>query len=386
MKKGGGRDVKALFVTSLKGGHGGLDLNMRHIIRGYLDAGTEVHVISRGKFDMGEHRSFTMKYTPANIISWLPSRYYYGAQSRIASFRAGMIARAHEAAGEAYDHIVGWNMDLCGLGFVGRAGVMTWAPNLHHSATPHSFGRKSWPALDRVEFDALYRRSRRIICIAHRTRETFGEAGVEAGKIDVIQGGVDSEKFTVADRKAHLGEENFKLLFMGKYSHRKGVVQILKAWKASECRGELILLGNASKEMETEVLENMSDNVRRIPFQKSYLDLLAGCHAQILLSEDEGMPKALLEGAAAGLATIATKNSGYPVGLAGNGFVVDRDKPGEIARAILELARNPEHCARMGWSGSEYVRGNFDWKVFRERLACWVGEFAKVGHGGEVEA
>ena len=71
----------------------------------------------------------------------------------------------------------------------------------------------------------------------------------------------------------------------------------------------------------------------------------------VLPSRFEGMPNALLEAMAAGLAVIVTDASPGPLEVVEpgvRGLVVPSDDPVALAAAMESLASDPDRCRRMG--------------------------------------
>lgn len=72
-----------------------------------------------------------------------------------------------------------------------------------------------------------------------------------------------------------------------------------------------------------------------------------------LPSLNEGMGKALVEAMYAGLPCVATRVGGVPelVGDSEVGLLVEPSSPGELGRALIELAGDPERRRQMGEAG-----------------------------------
>ncbi|MEM6462900.1 MAG: glycosyltransferase family 4 protein [Pseudomonadota bacterium] len=76
----------------------------------------------------------------------------------------------------------------------------------------------------------------------------------------------------------------------------------------------------------------------------------------------DGLPNVLLEAQSQGLACISSPISGVVelIEDGRNGLLVDPDETGALAKAIESLARDPEMRVRMGKSGADTVRSDFD--------------------------
>ena len=103
-------------------------------------------------------------------------------------------------------------------------------------------------------------------------------------------------------------------------------------------------------------------------FRSDLAQILPTCHAQILLSRNEGMAKSLLEGAACGLATIATIDCGFPLKEGNNGFLVERTDVQGVANLLNMLQENPSRCAEIGEKGRHTVVAEYSWAAFRKRF------------------
>jgi glycosyltransferase involved in cell wall biosynthesis len=90
-------------------------------------------------------------------------------------------------------------------------------------------------------------------------------------------------------------------------------------------------------------------------------EILATCDIAVLPSKMEGLPNALLEYLAAGLATVATNAGGNTeiVKDEVTGLLVPPEPPDLLAAAVLRLLRDPGLARRLGQSGKEYVRLTF---------------------------
>ena len=83
----------------------------------------------------------------------------------------------------------------------------------------------------------------------------------------------------------------------------------------------------------------------------------------VLPSRFEGMPNALLEAMAAGLAVIVTDASPGPLEVVEpgvSGLVVPSDDPIALAAAMVKLASDPVRCRRMGAAARERI-ASLDW-------------------------
>ena len=107
----------------------------------------------------------------------------------------------------------------------------------------------------------------------------------------------------------------------------------------------------------------VSDRLRWLGFRFDPERFLAEAAVFVLPSRFEGMPNALLEAMAAGLAVIVTDASPGPLEVVEpgvSGLVVPSDDPVALAAAMESLASDPERCRRMGAAARQRIAA-LDW-------------------------
>ena len=107
----------------------------------------------------------------------------------------------------------------------------------------------------------------------------------------------------------------------------------------------------------------VSDQLRCLGFRSDPERFLADAAVFVLPSRFEGMPNALLEAMAAGLAVIVTDASPGPLEVVEpgvSGLVVPSDDPDALAAAMASLASDPERCRRMGAAARARIAA-LDW-------------------------
>ena len=107
----------------------------------------------------------------------------------------------------------------------------------------------------------------------------------------------------------------------------------------------------------------VSDQMRFLGFRPDPERFLADAAVFVLPSRFEGMPNALLEAMAAGLAVIVTDASPGPLEVVEpgvSGLVVPSDDPDALAAAMALLASDPERCRRMGAAARARI-ASLDW-------------------------
>lgn len=229
-----------------------------------------------------------------------------------------------------------------------------------------------------------YRSAQNILtrCEFHR-RRLIG-LGLPAERIGVNPGGVDVPERLVA-RGPHAAK---RFLAIGRMVAKKGPIYLLQAFRlhaeqdpdalldyigdgellsavrqfvdAAGLTGRVRLHGAASNEVKDELLRTCG-----IFVQHSVTDPDTG--------DEEGLPAAIQEAMAHGMAVVGTKHSGIPEavehGVTGL-LVAERDTQG-MANALAHVSQT-EDWRRFGANGREKARRIYSWRAERERLLQYL--------------
>lgn len=209
--------------------------------------------------------------------------------------------------------------------------------------------------------------SRLLLQNGDDARLLVAEHVAEAAKIAIIRGsGVDVEAFqpgpeVPGDPVAVLAS---RMLW------DKGIGELVEAAEILKQRGvpvRVLLLGDPDPEnpasiplrrleaWDREGVVTWRSRVSGMPH------ILRNCHIAVLPSYREGLPKSLLEAAAAGLPIVATDVPGCRE-IARNGdnaMLVPAKDAGALADAIERLVRDPELRRKMGWRGRKLAEQEF---------------------------
>ena len=99
--------------------------------------------------------------------------------------------------------------------------------------------------------------------------------------------------------------------------------------------------------------------------------------------DEEGLPAAIQEAMAYGLAVVSTRHAGIPEAVVDGetGLLVDEGDVEGMAQAFVEIG---PHAARMGLAGHARAVLTDDWRWERQRLQHWLfgdGSDGKIGAG-----
>lgn len=189
-------------------------------------------------------------------------------------------------------------------------------------------------------------RADKLIALSKFVRDSYVDAGLDPGKIRVINNAVDVEKF---DRKTDYGGP-FRALFVGQISVRKGIPTLLEAWERfDDGQSELVLCGSVSADVKAVSDPNGASNVTLTGWvdpEPYYRDATVF----VLPSLSEGFAKVILEAMSTGTPVVVSENSGGAdvVEDGVEGFVVTPGDPSALVEKLQYFRDNPGEVERMG--------------------------------------
>jgi phosphatidylinositol alpha-mannosyltransferase len=200
------------------------------------------------------------------------------------------------------------------------------------------------------------------------------------GDYKVIPNGVDVDRFRRAVPLARWNDGTSNILFVGRHEPRKGLIELLKAFRilrSTGCSCRLLVVGSGPQEREArryvltrrlrgvEFLGRVSDD------EKAQLYKTADVYVSPATGR-ESFGIVLLEAMAAGTAIVCSDIHGYKgvVRRGREGLLVPPRKPKALAEAIGTLIADPELRERMGTEG-EARAAEFSW----ERVTAKVDDY-----------
>jgi len=180
------------------------------------------------------------------------------------------------------------------------------------------------------------------------------------------------------------------LLYVGRISARKGVLDLVRAFSIIQREADVILLlaGREDRSYARQVrglirelhLESRIVLLGPVP-NKEVVELMKACEVFLYASiGGEGIPRAILEAMACGKPVVATKVAGIPEAVKDGetGFLVDVGDYKAIARRTLEILRNEKLRARLGDNARKLIEKEFDYKVIIPELAKILREASEM--------
>ena len=200
--------------------------------------------------------------------------------------------------------------------------------------------------------------------------KSFDRAGL-TGKALVVHAAIDDTFF----KPPHSRESNrkFRVCYAGRVELAKGVIYLLKAWKALALKdAELVMVGDIGPEIASLIREYGLPNVL---FEghlspEALLNMYQNADLFAFPSVNEGLARVVLEAMATGLPVVATDCSGADdcVTPGVDGTVVPARDANALAKAILWHYENREATREMGRAARIKIENHFTIAQYKDRM------------------
>ncbi len=237
--------------------------------------------------------------------------------------------------------------------------------------------------LDRNELDWLHARrlselqlADRILVPSEHIAATLARLGTPRERIRVVPYAADTQRFQPLPDKLHTQECIF--LFAGGITQRKGIKDLLDAWKMVRRPGwRLQLLGPLPRDpgplkpflSEVELLGRVG--------HADVAKIMANADVFVFPSLFEGSAVVTYEALASGLPSIVTANAGSVVRDGEDGMIVPSADPDRLADAMRRLGCSAELRAMMARSARERAL-EFDWPRYHTAIAQACSEVSRT--------
>ena len=209
-----------------------------------------------------------------------------------------------------------------------------------------------------------------IVAVSEGVREELLKAGVPAGKISMIQNGIDLRKFDHASGviKNELGWSEYPLVgLVGRLSMEKGVDVFLNAAaRVLDQRPDVkfVVIGDGPDRPELDALIDglgMRGSVRMLGRRDDMAQVYASLDLMVSASRREGLPIAILEGMASRLPLIATPVGAVPTVVfhGRTGVLVPADAPAMLANEVIKLLGDDSLREQLGSAARQLVEDQF---------------------------
>jgi glycosyltransferase involved in cell wall biosynthesis len=183
--------------------------------------------------------------------------------------------------------------------------------------------------------------------------------------LTVIYNGIDPARFDdVEPTPLGLSANALVFGFVGRIERRKGVLDLAQAWHSvaeAVPNAELVIVGKGPNENDARAILGDHPRVHWLGFRTDIPAILPSFDIALVPSHWEGFGLVALEALAAGIPVIATAASSLPeiVEDGKQGLLVPSGNPDALARAMIDLANNPDERERMGDAGFKRARTDF---------------------------
>ena len=256
-------------------------------------------------------------------------------------------------------------------------GGLTTHPFLETSGTLKKFFYKiQFPIIKSIIKQAT------IITVPNEYEKNIFKEFKDENKIKIISNGINLQTLIPSEKNF---KEKFNLnynfiLFVGRFSHSKGIDILIRAIDLLKNRQELknlkfVIMGvdfGYQEKMYKMINELNIENfvtVIRNPERIDVIDAYRECEFLILPSRWELSPLVPLEGFAFKKTIISTDTDGIPYTVKNNinGLLFQQENFMELSNLILELLQNPEKRNNLGETGYQMVMDELNSKVMSKK-------------------
>lgn len=247
----------------------------------------------------------------------------------------------------------------------------------------------------------LYRRACRILVLLPLASRYIVPLGISRERIHWLPNGVDLSQYRATDTPNRSRDDCFTLMYFGGHGQANALDNLLQAMFAiqqnsSNPRIILRLIGDGP--LKPALMSHArSIGLANVCFEpsvgKSEIPKLATQADAFVISIPNlpnlyrfGVsPNKLFDYFAAGRPIIIAGEVGNnPVTESNAGFCVPPEKPNELAKAVMQMARTPAlERHRMGRNAREYVERNHEFSVLAKRMAEMLDSVVVVPGSGE---
>lgn len=223
----------------------------------------------------------------------------------------------------------------------------------------------------------ILRKLDRFVVMSQPMRQELIEFGIDPLHIEQIPTGVDASHFSLGHSL-----NSSQVVCVARLSPEKGIDTLLSAWRLvidQVPEAKLVILGDgpAREQLQKQIRELNLVGVEFMGQVQDVLPYLQRSGIFVLPSRSEGLPNALLQAMATGLACVATTVGGIPevIQQGGNGYLVAPGDPNALSERLLELLADPEKRHRMGLAARQTVETHYTMDAMVERyLQCYQSD------------
>jgi glycosyltransferase involved in cell wall biosynthesis len=236
-----------------------------------------------------------------------------------------------------------------------------------------------------------FRGARQIVCQSDSWRQFAIELlGFAPANVAVVRNWTATRALlALGSTRAGAGHSPVRLLFVGWLERDKGIFELLEAARLLTARGRRFVLdvagdGSVAADARAVIARCGLDPVVRL---RSWLgdseleEALRDSDVLVLPSWAEGLPNAMVEGMAAGLAVVVTRVGAIPevVSDRESAMLVEPRDPESLAAALAALIDDPQLRREIASQGHEIAARDFEVEQAVDRLIGLIGAALAAG-------
>jgi glycosyltransferase involved in cell wall biosynthesis len=238
----------------------------------------------------------------------------------------------------------------------------------------------------------LMKKIRKVLTVGEAVRKDVLDTNpyTPPDKVISLGNSIDYAKFadiqiTKQEAKKLLGIQPDAFLFgtVGRLVPTKGLSYLIEAFekvKQQMPSAQLVIVGDGRLERELKqqaAKTPCASSIHFTGYMSNVPEILRGMDIFVLSSIAEGMPRVMLEAMALQVPVIGTEVGGVPEILAGGqyGCLTSPRDSNAIAKAMVELAQNPQERERLVEKACQRVRDEYCHKAVIERLEKLYNHF-----------
>jgi glycosyltransferase involved in cell wall biosynthesis len=217
--------------------------------------------------------------------------------------------------------------------------------------------------------EAEYAQADAITVPSHFAARSFIESGVDPAKLHVVPYGVDLGHFQPTVHR----DRDFRVLFVGQLSVRKGIGCLLKAFRQAKLPdARLVFVGSPTGETKALLGSDLLDDVEFTGAlsREQVAAQMSRASVMVLPSVEEGLAMVQAQALACGCPVIATVNSGaediFEDGK--EGFIVPARDADAIAQALTLLYRDRDLLHAMSQAGRQRMEQIGGWDRYGAQI------------------
>jgi len=229
-----------------------------------------------------------------------------------------------------------------------------------------------------------------VVVLSSRMKSYLAAHNFNLADVQHIPNGVDVTRFHPMHQDSTT-DERAKVVCISKLRYEKGIDVLLQAWhlvheQAPQAR--LIIVGNGPIENQLHCMAEALGIADSVEFAGLQNDIPAQLHQggiAALPSRWEGMPNALLEAMACGLACVVTRVSGSEDAIEHgvNGLLVEPEDYHGMAQALLTLLRDPAQAQQYGQTARTTIEKYYS---LEQMIDTYVMLYQRILNPGQQNA